>query len=114
MLWCARQGAFTMSTGQIVGPPFDPFGIGSGGFEVVPDNWMPASHSRPLVQKDPCVLWLDWYGDKHGFLPSESTYSFNAFLVRKGKELEAAWLNVYTKNSVRVCQHDGDARSDKN
>jgi uncharacterized protein len=60
------------------------------------------------------VLWLDWYGDKYGFTSSESPYSFNDFLVHKGKELEAAWLNVYTKNSIRVCQHDGDARSVKN
>jgi uncharacterized protein len=103
-----------MSTGQPAVPSYDPFAVGSGGFETVPEDWMPSSHSRPLVQEDPCVLWLDWYGDKHGFTPSESDYSFNTFLLRKGKELEVAWLHVYAKECVRVCQHDGDARSAKN
>jgi hypothetical protein len=33
---------------------------------------------------------------------------------RKGKELEAAWLHIYGDHSVRVCQHDGNARLARN
>jgi uncharacterized protein len=103
-----------MSPGPQVVPAFDPFAVASGGFEAVQEDWMPASHCRPLVQEDPCILWLEWYGDQHGFTPSTSAYSFNDFLIKKGKELEAAWLAVYAKTSVRICQHDGDARLAKN
>ncbi|MGB7667089.1 MAG: hypothetical protein WBL66_07510, partial [Candidatus Acidiferrales bacterium] len=60
------------------------------------------------------MLWLEWYGDKHGFTPSESEYSFDNFLFRKGKELEMAWLHVYAEQCVRVCRHDGDAHSGTN
>ena len=99
-----------MSTSQQQIASYDPFAVASGGFEAVQDDWMPASHCRPLVEEDPCVLWLEWYGDKHGFTPTTSEYSFDDFLFRKGKELEAAWLRIYATDSVRVCQHDGDAR----
>ena len=99
-----------MSTSQQQVASYDPFAVASGGFEAVQDDWMPASHCRPLVEEDPCVLWLEWYGDKHGFTPTTSEYSFDDFLFRKGKELEAAWLRIYATDSVRVCQHDGDAR----
>jgi len=67
-----------MSTGPQVVPAYDPFALASGGFESVQEDWMPASHCRPLVQEDPCVLWLEWYGDKYGFTPSTlngSSYS---------------------------------------
>jgi hypothetical protein len=99
-----------MSTGPQVVPAYDPFAVASGGFESVLEDWMPASQCRPLIQEDPCTLWLEWYGEKYGLMPSKSDYSFNDFLSKKGKELEAAWLGIYAKNSVRVCQHDGDAR----
>src|SRR5438128_1144628 len=103
-----------MAIGQGV-PSYDPFTVASGGLEMVSSDWMPASHCRPIVQEDPCVLWLDWNGEQQGFAPAASDYSFNDFLFRKGKELETAWLHIYGNHySVRVCQHDGDARLLKN
>jgi len=71
---------------------------------------MPVSQCRSLVQDDPCALWLEWYGDQHGFAPVVSKYSFNDFLFQKGKEFEAAWLHTYCDHTPRVCEHDGDAR----
>ena len=102
-----------MAVGQGV-PSYDPFTVASGGEEVVPADWMPASDCRSLVREDPCALWLDWYGDQHGFTPAVSDYSFNDFVFRKGKELEAAWLHIYGDHNVRVCQHDGNARLARN
>jgi len=75
-----------MAIGQGV-PSYDPFTVASGGLEIVPADWMPASDCRSLVREDPCALWLDWYGDQHGFTPAASGYSFNDFVFRKGKEL---------------------------
>ena len=102
-----------MAIGQGV-PSYDPFTVASGGAEIVPTDWMPASDCRSLVREDPCALWLDWYGDQHGFTPAASDYSFNDFVFRKGKELEAAWLHIYGDHNVRVCQHDGNARLARN
>lgn len=103
-----------MSLGSQAGA-FDPLSIASGAAQVVPADWMPASHCRPLIQEDPCVLWLEWFGELHGFTAFTSEYSFTDFLFRKGRELEAAWLGMYAaKHSVRVCQHDGDVRLLKN
>ncbi|MCI0622069.1 MAG: hypothetical protein L0387_10440 [Acidobacteria bacterium] len=103
-----------MSTGQQGVPSYDPFPVASSGFEIVPEEWMRASDCRALVQGDPCVLWLEWYGGQHGFTPCrDSTYSFDEFLFRKGRELEAAWLDIYARDGVRVCRHDGEVRSAK-
>ena len=102
-----------MAIGQGV-PSYDPFTVASGGVEIVSADWMPASDCRSLVREDPCALWLDWYGDQHGFTPAVSDYSFNDFVFRKGKELEAAWLHIYGDHNVRVCQHDGNARLARN
>lgn len=109
----AQTGGRTMSTGQQDAAAHALLSAASDGLDAVQEDWMPASDCRPLIQQDPCVLWLEWYGNKHGFTPSTSEYSFNDFLSRKGKELEAAWLKIYAAKSVRVCQHDGDARSVK-
>ncbi|MCU1299884.1 MAG: hypothetical protein JWQ87_168 [Candidatus Sulfotelmatobacter sp.] len=100
-----------MAIGQQV-PAYDALAVASGGLETVPADWMPATDCRPLVQGDPSVLWLEWFGDLHGFGPTAvSDYSFYEFLFRKGRELELAWLAKYAGDGVRVCVHDGHARS---
>jgi len=100
-----------MAVGQQQVPSYDPMALASAGLETVPDDWMRASDCRPLVQGDPCVLWLRWFGDQHGFTPSPvSEYSFDQLLFRKGRELELTWLSKYAGDGARVCLHDGKAR----
>jgi uncharacterized protein len=80
----------------------------TGGYEQVPDGWMPASRVRPLVLKDPAVIWLEYHGAAHGFQPDDPPYSFQDFVAEKGRQFERAWIERMAPEAVRVCQEEGE------
>jgi uncharacterized protein len=71
---------------------------------------MPASATRRLIQSDPGVIWLQWYGAKYGFRREKSEYSFQDYVIAKGRALEAKWLERYAAGAPRVCEHDYDVQ----
>lgn len=86
--------------------PYDPLAAATAGRQKIPPDWMPASATRSLIQSDPGVIWLEWYGDKLGFRQDKSEYSFDDFVLAKGRALEKKWLEEFAAGAPRVCEHD--------
>ncbi len=81
------------------------------GHQTVPSDWVAATGLRPLILEDPCLVWLRWYGGRHGFEEDSKEYSFLEFIGRKGHEFEAKWVNEVAGNlAVQSLDDDRDVR----
>ena len=81
-----------------------------GGFEEVPPSWVAATAIRPLVFEDPAIVWLEYYGEQHGFTPQMSDYDFLPFIANKGREFEAKWTSELIPEAVLVCQQPWEVK----
>jgi uncharacterized protein len=66
-----------------------------------------------LIFEDPAVVWLEYHGAEHGFLPDTSPYEFDDFITEKARQFEEKWVVQMAPGAVRVCaEHQGglDAR----
>jgi uncharacterized protein len=82
-----------------------------GGHRQVPVDWMPATGAEALLHEDPALIWLKYYGEKHGFQPDSSPYDFLDFVAEKGRQFESKWREQVTPRAVQACARAGDARS---
>ena len=80
------------------------------GHEHVPPDWMSATRVRPFIFEDPAVVWLEYHGEKHGFLPDTSPYEFLDFIGEKGRQFEGRWVKEMAPNAIRVCAEAYDVR----
>lgn len=82
----------------------------TAGLAEVPNDWMPATGLRAIVEEDPCQLWLHFHGKNHGLKPDDPDYSFLAFIGAKGQEFEAKWVSEMAPEAVRVCNQAFEVR----
>lgn len=76
----------------------------------VPEDWMPATAVRAFVFDDPVLVWLDFYGEAHGFEKDSSPYEFTDFIFEKGRQFERKWISDIAPQAVRVCEEPYEAR----
>lgn len=81
--------------------------IGSGDF--APKSWMKPSALRCLVEGDPSQLWLEHHGAAHGFTQDDIAQTLTGFILQKGNEYEAAWINALAPDAARVCEGPWDS-----
>ncbi|MES2459981.1 MAG: ribonuclease H-like domain-containing protein [Armatimonadota bacterium] len=92
----------------------DKLSIATGGHAIVQDNWIPATALRPLIHGDPCLIWLQHHGAKHGFEKDpDDTYSFLSWIGEKGRQFEDAWVQNVAgpMAAVQALGEDVDVRS---
>jgi len=86
------------------------FEIASGGHQEIPDDWMSASQVHPFIYQDPAVIWLEFYGERNGFLPDKSQYDFMDFISNKARQFEAKYITEQVAEGIRVCGEPFDVR----
>lgn len=79
--------------------------IATAGHDTVPQDWMPATATGPLMAQDGAITWLQFHGSNYGFEKDESPYEFLSFIARKGREFEEKWIKEVAPQAVRVCSH---------
>src|SRR5687767_8764646 len=83
----------------------------TAGHASVPEDWVSATGLRPLIQDDPCLVWLRWHGAKHGFEQDPKEHSFLEFIGEKGRQFEATWVEkVVGRFGVQSLENDRDVR----
>lgn len=82
----------------------------SGGHTNVPDDWMPATGGRAFIFQDPAILWLNHFGEAHGFTKDTSPFEFLDFISEKGREFERKWIAEMANEAVRVCEKEYEVR----
>lgn len=85
--------------------------IATGGYKEVPSDWMPATKVRPFLFQDPVIIWLDYYGEQHGFYPDKTLYDFVDFISKKGREFEYKWIKEIAPDAEMVCKNNFDVLS---
>lgn len=80
----------------------------AGGHTKVPNNWVSATALRPLLQGDPCLVWLKHHGTAHGFEQDPKEYSFLEFIGSRGHAFEAAWVQKVAPEAVQALEDDRD------
>ena len=80
----------------------------SGGHTKVPDDWMPATGLRALIQQDPALLWLKFHGNAHNFQQDPEEYSFLNWIGQKGRDFEDAWVKNIAPDAVQALAEDKD------
>ncbi len=86
------------------------FAKATGGHKTVPEDWMPATGLRAIVQEDPCLLWLKFHGAEHGFKEDPKQYSFLEWIGNKGRAFEEAWIKNVCPGAVQALDKDVDVR----
>lgn len=97
-----------------MGKILNKFDTASGGYSCVQEDWISATALRPLIHEDPCLVWLQHHGAKHGFTKDpDDAYSFLKWIGDKGRQFESAWVrNVAGPDvAVQVLTNDHDVRS---
>ena len=85
------------------------FARATQGHKTVPKSWMSPSSTRNLILDDPCLLWLQHHGNKHGFKKDEEgPYSLSSVIMRLGCEFESAWIKHYAEDAPRCIEDDRD------
>jgi len=84
--------------------------IALGGRGQVPADWMPASQVGPFILEDPALVWLQYHGAEHGFLPDTSPYEFGDFIAEKAHQFEEKWVAEVAPGAVRVCAEPQEGR----
>jgi hypothetical protein len=80
----------------------------SGGHNSVQADWMPATGLRALIQEDPVLLWLKFYGEANGFEQDPEEYSFLNWIGQKGRDFEAAFVKNVAPEAVQALAEDKD------
>lgn len=80
----------------------------SGGHTKVPEDWMPATGIRALIQQDAALLWLKFHGKANGFEQDPKKYSFLNWIGQKGREFEAAWVKNVAPEAAQALAEDKD------
>src|SRR5690349_3852962 len=70
----------------------DCFDALTGGLAAVPDDWASVTALRALYFLDPALIWLDLYGNQHGFARDPEEYSFLNWIGEIGRQFEDAWV----------------------
>lgn len=86
------------------------FDRASSGQLRVAEDWMPATAVRAFVRDDPVLVWLDFYGEAHGFQKDTSPYEFTDFIFEKGRQFERKWISEIAPGAVRVSEEPYEAR----
>lgn len=88
----------------------DRFDTAAGGQTRVPDDWMPTTGLRVLIQQDPCLVWLKFWGKKHQFDQDPADYSFLNWIGEQGRQFEAAWVKNVAPEAVQALTEDKEVR----
>lgn len=56
------------------------------------------------MHEDPGVLWLEEFGENHGFYPDFDEYSFGSFVAEKGRQFQEAWIRRMVPEAPVVCE----------
>lgn len=75
-----------------------------GGRDEVASDWASATDLIPLAYDDPGVLWLEEFGEEHGFYPDFDEYSFGRFVAEKGRQFQEAWIRRMLPDAPLVCE----------
>lgn len=86
------------------------FHAATGGHKTVPDEWVSATALRPLLQDDPCLVWLKHHGDQYGFKKDSGPYQFLDFIGEVGRKFEDKWLTEVAPEAVVANEEDHDVR----
>ena len=71
---------------------------------------MRATATRAFVFDDPILVWLEYFGEAHGFRKDTSPYEFTEFIFEKGRQFEQKWISEFAPEAVRVCAHAYEVR----
>lgn len=82
----------------------------TGGRKIVGKDWVSGSALRPLIQNDPCLVWLRFHGVANGFEQDDAEYSFLDWIGEKGRQFEAAWIKNVAPEAVQAMDDDKDVR----
>lgn len=77
----------------------------------VPEDWMSATQVSPFIFDDPGLVWLQYYGEKHGFQPDSSPYEFLDFISEKARQFEHKWRLEMAPQAEAVCTSAAEVRS---
>lgn len=69
---------------------------------------MPATGLRALIQQDPCLVWLKFWGRENGLEPDPEDYSFLTWIGQKGRDFETAWVKNLCPEAVQALAEDKD------
>jgi hypothetical protein len=81
----------------------------TAGLSEVPENWMSGTGARYLMM-DPCILWLNFHGERHGFKKDDERSSFLEWIGPLGHAFEKAWVEQCAPGAIQLMEHDYDVR----
>ncbi len=84
------------------------FAAATGGHKSVPDEWVSATALRPLLQSDPCLVWLRYHGAAHGFEKDTDQHSFLDWISEVAGRFEEEWIRRVAPDAVRANEQDTD------
>lgn len=83
--------------------------VALAGYSQVPHEWMSATGMRPLVFDDPVMVWLQYHGATHSFLPDHLPYEFLDFISEKAMHFQDKWGREVASSPPKVCRKPSDA-----
>jgi len=84
------------------------FAAATGGYPTVPGDWVSATALRPLLQDDPCLVWLRYHGANHGFEKDVGEHSFLDWISEVAGQFEDEWVRRMAPEAVRANERDTD------
>ena len=86
------------------------FRVNDGAPARTPADWVPASALRALILEDPCLVWLEHHGHRHGFAEDTDDYSFLEMIGHAGSRFEEDCVRHLAPEAVRVLAEDWEVR----